>query len=255
MLRAGVSPPPGSSAQLRRALRLVTALRDEAQGATGSLLPAIPRPRAGGNDLKEPSPPYRQRAARASPGAAASPTLLPGAAPLLGQLPTATELAAFADGSVAVSVIFPQSTGAASTENWADEDPDNPGDRRAFLLDRIDLALAWWASYLPGSRLTFVIPPAGALGAPQTVSGPHRADRAERRRTTSSGGARHDLSRLPRRLAAAEMAYGDAVRRANGTDWAFTVYVVDSLHDCRRQVQRRPRSSPTPTTSSVPTWS
>ena len=43
-----------------------------------------------------------------------------------------------------------------------------------------------------------------------------------------------------------ERAYDNAVRKANGTDWAFTLYVVDSLHDdADATTTRRPASSPT----------
>jgi hypothetical protein len=229
VLRADASPPQGASSRLLRALRLVKALRDEAQAPPGPLPAVDAAALGGGSDLKQPVPPAT------SATGAASPAPLTGASPLLGQLPTASELAAFAGGSVTVSVIFPQSTGPASTENWADGDPTNPGDRRAFLLTRVDLALAWWATYKPSpqftSRLTFVIPPAGILGAPQTVSvssEPIRQSSANDilwRNEIMTSLHYSEGSPLP------ETAYGDAVRRANGTEWALTVYVVDSLHD------------------------
>ncbi len=237
VLRAGASPPQGASRQLRRALRLIQALREQAQGPVG-VLPAVdPAALGGGNDLKEPPPPSVVGGSAATPGATASPALLPGAAPLLGQLPSPTELAAYADGSVTVSVIFTQSTGVAGTEDWTADDPRNPGDRRTFLLGKIDLALAWWATYeWPtdpplSSGLTFVIPPAGTLGAPQTVSVPSEP--------IAQSAANDDVWRravmtflgFPGDSPPPETAYGDAVRRANATDWAFTVYVVDSLRD------------------------
>ncbi|MEI6452550.1 MAG: hypothetical protein WCP98_21705, partial [Actinomycetes bacterium] len=64
----------------------------------------------------------------------------------LGALPTARETAAFAAGKVAVAVVFVESDGSLdpSTENWSRPDPDNPGDRRANVLVKVQAALTWW---------------------------------------------------------------------------------------------------------------
>jgi hypothetical protein len=236
VLRAGAPPPPDATPQLLRALRLVTALADGAEAPSPSLPDVAPDALGGGSDLRQPQPSLP--ASEATPAASGAASPLPAAAPLLGQLPTAAELGAFADGSVAVSVIFPQSTGVSSTEDWSRADTMNGiGDRRAYLLGQVDLALAWWATYKPSSspgftsRLTFVIPPAGTVGAPQTVPVPGYEPVAQdssndlrwRGKIMSSLG--FSGTELP------ETAYGDAVRRANGTDWSFTLYCVDSLRD------------------------
>jgi hypothetical protein len=228
VLRAGASPPTGSS-RVRRAWRLVQALGDVGQVFPGPWPQVEADALAGDLRSSSASTGVDQLATGAS---GLGSTVMPGAATLLGQLPRADELAAFAAGSVAVSVIFTQSTGPASTEDWSAADPGNPGDRRAYVLSRIDLALAWWATHLPGAGLSFVIPPAGVPGAPQTAQVPDyepiahsaEADLVWRRAVMTFLGFTSDVP-------APEVAYGDAVRRANGTDWAFTVYVVDSLHD------------------------
>jgi hypothetical protein len=256
VLRAGAAPPTGASTQLSqqvsRGLALIKALR----AAATSSSPPLPS-HAGtlglDSDLKEPPP----SADALSPAGIVPPSVTTGAsdaaaspasaqplaaqvfAQLSGQLnffPRATEPVAFAAGSVAVSIIFPQSSGAAepSSENWTNSDPNNPGDRRAFVLTKIDTALAWWAAQVPGAALTFVVPPSGTLGAPQTTLTPYEPinhsslqDGVWRwpiMRALGFSGGQND-SPPP------EQAYDNAVRRANHTDWAFTVYVVDNLDD------------------------
>ena len=58
------------------------------------------------------------------------------------------------------------------------------------------------------------------------------------------------MAKLLKRVVAAadspppERAYDNAVRKADGTDWAFTLYVVDSLQDAKLK-DKTPASSPT----------
>jgi len=263
VLRAGAAPPAGASQQVLRALALVNALRAEATQ------PQPPLPSGAGtlgldSDLKN-APPATVDPATVDPTAAIGPAAasadfvvssgdaaaatglappsLPGVesfatsvAQRLGFLPSATEPAAFAAGSVAVSVVFPQSSGAyeTSSESWINTDPNNPGDRRACVLTKVDTALAWWAARLPGGQLTFVVPPTGTLGAPSTAATPYEPIRHATlqdglwrwpiMRNLGFGGGQGDNP-------PPEVAYDNAVRQANHTDWAFTIYVVDNLHD------------------------
>ena len=163
-----------------------------------------------------------------------------------GTLPAATEPAAYAAGSVAVSVIFPQSTGASSSESWATNDPNPAYDsstpikgltpREVYIVGEIQKALAWWASQAPAAvQLSFVIPPAGTLGAPRQVNVAREPITIA---STNDQLWRHPIMKKLGHPAASatdspppETAYDNAVRKANHTDWAFTVYVVDSLHD------------------------
>lgn len=165
----------------------------------------------------------------------------------LGALPAARETAAFAAGKVAVAVVFVESDGSVdrSTENWSRPDPapDFAGDRRANVLAKVQAALTWWNYRSPDASLEASFPTAGQYGAPRTVttrfepisrpvsqfSKDYRlSDAGWRWQTMGKLGYAHDPtddSPLP------ERAYADKVRRKTGADWAFVLYVVDSLRD------------------------
>ena len=163
----------------------------------------------------------------------------------LGALPTARETAAFAAGKVAVAVVFVESDGSLdpSTENWSRPDPDNPGDRRANVLVNVQAALTWWNGRSPDGSLEVFLPAAGQYGAPRTVKTRYEpvsrpvsqfdedyrlSDAGWRWQIMDKLGYAHDRvddSPLP------ERAYADEVRRESGADWAFVLYVVDSLRD------------------------
>ena len=165
----------------------------------------------------------------------------------LGALPGARETAAFAAGRVAVAVVFLESDGSkmTSSENWSSEDPSRPGqDRRQLVLDKVRNALEWWNARSPDGSLDVFMPPAGSYGAPQTVKTgyepirmpikvgwqgrPVLSDAAWRWQVMAGMGFGHDTafdSPKP------ETAFADKVRRRNNADWAFVLYVVDSLND------------------------
>ncbi len=162
-----------------------------------------------------------------------------------GALPSAKQAMVFAAGSVAVSVIFVESDGSIdrSRENWSRRDPRFPGDRRANVLAQVEAALDWWEQRSPDESLQTFLPAAGRYGAPRTVTTGYEAitrptgDFAFDYRQSDAGwrwqimrklGLKHDSeddSPPP------ERAYAEKVRRVNGADWAFVVYVVDSLKD------------------------
>lgn len=192
---------------------------------------------------QRPAPPVLDdlRGPRAREAAVALPLAL-GA---LGALPTARETAAFAAGKVAVAVVFVESDGSVdpSTENWSRPDPDNPGDRRANVLAKVQAALTWWNDRSPDGSLEVVLPAAGQYGAPRTVTTRFEpisrpvsqfnkdyrlSDAGWRWQIMGKLGYAHDRiddSPLP------ERTYADKVRRKTGADWAFVLYVVDSLRD------------------------
>ena len=166
----------------------------------------------------------------------------------LGELPSARETMAFAAGKVAVGVVFLESDGSrmASTENWSREDPRWPGqDRRDLAVAQIQSALDWWNARSPDGSLEVFLPAAGTYGAPQTLKTGYEpislpvkygfggaknvlSDAAWRWEAMAQLGFRHNArsdSPMPERL------YADELRRKTGADWAFIVYVVDSLND------------------------
>jgi hypothetical protein len=246
VLRAHAAPPAGEAAETAAALAALDSLADRAAAAAAGDRAVIP---AGlqslGHDLKLPN-------AAGATGATQVPGL---AAPAilghLGMLPNATEPAAFAAGSVAVSIIFPQSTArraGETPESWQTTDPPHGQpdptltDREGYIVGKVSTALAWWAALNPAAHLTFVIPAAGTRFAPQersfngaTVNGktidepidvPSQDDQAWRHPIMKAlgFGANTTADTPP-----PETKYDNAVRTANGTDWAFTLYCVDSL--------------------------
>jgi len=163
----------------------------------------------------------------------------------LGALPKARETAAFAAGKVAVAVVFVESDGSVdpSTENWSRPDRLNPGDRRANVLAKVQSALTWWNDRSPDGSLEAFLPAAGQYGAPRTITTRFEpisrpvsqfgkdfrlSDAGWRWQIMGKLGYAHDRTDdrpLP------ERAYADKVRRKTGADWAFVLYVVDSLRD------------------------
>jgi hypothetical protein len=227
VLRAGTPPPPGASPEVERALRVIVALRAQAAArppasrgsgvaaTDGASTPSdVLHPEAIVPDLVSPSP------------ALVGPRFLP----------DATEPTAFAAGSVAVAVIFPESDGSVDTssEDWANADPAHSGDRRQLVVDRVLVALAWWEAREPAAGLHFVLPAAGSLGTPQTVSSGYEPvrhaavkDRLWRHEIMDDLGFHGGPADDP----PPEIAFDEAVRDVVSTDWALTVYAVDTLND------------------------
>jgi hypothetical protein len=157
----------------------------------------------------------------------------------LGALPGARETAAYAAGRVAVGVVFLESDGSrmTSTEDWS-------GAREDAVLVKIQNALDWWNDRSPDGSLELFLPAVVSAGAPQTVRTGYEpirmdvklgwkghqvlSDAAWRWEAMGKLGFAHDAvddQPYP------ETRYADWLRSRNGADWAFVVYVVDSLHD------------------------
>jgi hypothetical protein len=190
----------------------------------------------------QPAPPVLDDLMGRGAGAAA-----PGLPIGLGALPGARETAAFAAGRVAVAVVFLQSDGSKmkSTESWSNKDLLYPGqDRRQLVLAKIQNALDWWNVQSPDGSLELFLPAAGSYGAPQTVrtgyepikmnlevgwnGAPILSDAAWRWQAMARLGFAHNAATdRPR----PETLYADRIRRRDHADWAFVLYVVDSLKD------------------------
>ena len=215
-----------------------------AASAAGSFDPTAPGP-------VTPAPPVLEDLMGRGDGVAA-----PAPAPIgLGALPGVRETAAYAAGRVAVGVVFLESDGSVmtSSEDWTREDSNYPGlDRRQLVLDKIQSALDWWNARSPDGSLELFLPAASAYGAPQTVGTgyepirryvatgwkgqPVLSDAAWRWDAMRSLGFRHDATDdtpYP------ETLFADRLRRRNGADWAFVVYVVDSLRDADGMFRNR----------------
>ena len=128
-------------------------------------------------------------------------------------------------GKVAVSVIFPESTGPA--ENWSP-------DRQALVVTAIQQAMSWWAAQNPAAHLSFVY-------LTRTVSTPYEpitCNSVGNGTGPCPNGEQDWISGIMTSLGYSEPDYFDQVyhydndvRAANSSDWAFTIFVVDSLND------------------------
>ncbi|MCG3204108.1 MAG: hypothetical protein KCHDKBKB_00811 [Elusimicrobia bacterium] len=125
----------------------------------------------------------------------------------------------FMMGNVVVTVIFPESNGSLdpNTENWSEE-------RKTQALSQIISGLDWWTQQNSRSPLSFTV-------VSQTVSVPYEPitrpyyDEAlwipSIMSTLGYSGSRFTTTRQ----------FANAQRNAYGADWAFTIFVVDSLND------------------------
>ncbi len=266
VLRADATAPTGASSQTVAALATLNGLSGDAAALAAGRRPVVPSSLASlGDDLKLPGATGTTDAtgATAATGATGISSLatVPGlAAPALlgglGSLPNASQPAAYAAGSVAVSIIFPQSAHkqvGEKHESWANLDPNtdyNKPDaaypalspREGYIVTEVSKALVWWADRNLAADLTFVIPAVGVKGAPQQrpFNGAKVGNKAVFEPIDIPSGDdhawRHPLMRALGAPSATtadspppETAYDNAVRKANGTDWAFTLYCVDSL--------------------------
>ncbi len=137
--------------------------------------------------------------------------------------PGYTETSEYFIGRVAVGIVLPESDGSVdpSTEDWTE-------DERALVLSEITAALNWWAAREPNAHLTFVYDDGTA--APITtgyepISRPYN-DQAlwiaeVMAKKGYAGSSYFDQVRQ----------YNATLREAYDTDWAFTIFVVDSSND------------------------
>lgn len=135
--------------------------------------------------------------------------------------PGPAELCEYAIGTVKAAVIFVESDGSidSQTETWS-------GNRIATALSKIQDALDWWNSQSPSSCLSITKTNIGVkytgyepIKHHQNDQGTWIADVLARMGYTS--GDFHDRI----------MAHNRDIRNAYGTDWAFTIFMVDSYND------------------------
>lgn len=127
---------------------------------------------------------------------------------------------AFMAGSVAINLVFVQSNGSidASSEQWTTEQIN-------LITDQTNQALAWWQRQLPLARLSFTV-------VPQTVQSSYEPIK----HSLSSEG--QWIADVLKQTGATGSDYFDLaysadnhLRKAMGTDWATTVFVVNSTND------------------------
>jgi hypothetical protein len=130
----------------------------------------------------------------------------------------------FLTGSVAVGIVLVESTGAVdpSTENWTP-------DEKQQVFNEIMAALNWWVQREPRANLSFVVDDHAANPLPtgvEPISRPYTDQKYWIKDAMNALGYNGSTSYFT--LA---RDYSNALRSAHGTDWAFTIFVVDSSAD------------------------
>jgi hypothetical protein len=132
----------------------------------------------------------------------------------------------FMIGKIAVGIILPESS--SGSESWGIQDPDNPGsDRRQLVTNEIQAGLNWWAVNEARANLTFVYDihtnvPTSYEPIEQTQSNEGLwINQVMTELGYSSPGEHGEKVR----------SYINNLRVQSSADWAFAIFVVDSLND------------------------
>jgi hypothetical protein len=216
---AGMQAPAGVLAVYRQAV-------DEADLST--LTGAARRAAQVWNDLLSPHPLDAAHSMEVPPTDLVNDALVPPPpeeqpAPSIDPIPGYAETSEYFIGRVAVGIVLPESDGSLdpSTEDWTEAE-------RALVLNKITAALDWWAARQPDAHLTFVYDDGTAAPVAigyEPITHPYYfqaywiADVMAKMGYT--GSSYYDQVRN----------YDNALRRKYGTDWAFTIFVVDSFHN------------------------
>ncbi|MCP4544190.1 MAG: hypothetical protein GY832_44325 [Chloroflexi bacterium] len=138
-------------------------------------------------------------------------------------IPGYAETSEYLIGRVAVGIVLPESNGSidASTEDWT-------ADERAQVLSEITAALNWWATLEPNAHITFIYD--DGTSAPTSTS--------YEPISRQYGDQSYWISEIMATRGYTNSSYFDQVRNYNNdlrdtydTDWAFTIFVVDSSAD------------------------
>ncbi|MDI6792066.1 MAG: Ig-like domain-containing protein [bacterium] len=139
------------------------------------------------------------------------------------QTPQTQETSEYMAGSVAVGIIFPESTGASSTEDWTTAERNN-------VISEIQEAFNWWVARSPANtNLSFSTYPTTEIRVVSTGYEPINHDQNFAQTWVAdvlgnmgySSGDHLDRS----------FAYDNWLKNNYNTDWAFTIFIVDSSND------------------------
>jgi hypothetical protein len=139
-------------------------------------------------------------------------------------------------GTIAVNIVFPESAG--SSENWSTA-------RKNTVVSKIQAAMSWWAARQANAHLSFVynITTVSTSYEPITCN----ADPSSVPATSCSeadwiGDVMNNLGYSESDEFEQVYHYNNTARTANGTDWAVTIFVVDSYNDADEQYGRGDRA-------------
>jgi hypothetical protein len=138
-------------------------------------------------------------------------------------IPGYAETSEYLIGRVAVGIVLPESDGSVDppSEDWT-------ADERTQVLSEITAALDWWATREPHAHLTFVYDDGTATPIPtgyEPISRPY-SDQALWLAEVMAAKGYTDASYFDR-----VRRYNNDLRDTHDTDWAFTMFVVDSSTD------------------------
>jgi len=135
--------------------------------------------------------------------------------------PIETDVCEYAMGNVKVAVIFVESNGSIDPES---EDWTAP--RQATVLSEIQDALSWWESLEANASLNLSIE---VIGSRNTSYEPitHVSSDDE----LWIGEIMADMGFTEGIFLQQVMSFNHWLRQQHGTDWAYTIFVVDSLND------------------------
>jgi hypothetical protein len=126
-------------------------------------------------------------------------------------------------GRVAVGIVLPESDGSVdpSSEDWSEAE-------RSLVLSEITAALDWWAALEPNAHLTFVYDD-GTAAPIATIYEPISRRYSDQSLWISEVMARKGYASTS--YFNQVRLYNNALRETYHTDWAFTIFVVDSSND------------------------
>ncbi len=133
----------------------------------------------------------------------------------------------FMAGSVAVGIVLLESNGTveASSEDWT-------ADEKQLVLNEIVNALNWWTNLKPEAGLTFVYDDHASSPLPTGVEPiRHASFDYTYGEWRWIGDAMNALGYSSYSYFTQVRNYNNALRQTYNTDWAFTIFVVDSSND------------------------
>lgn len=130
------------------------------------------------------------------------------------------ETSEFMIGRVAVNIILPESDGSVdpSTEDWTDEEQDH-------VFSEIVAAMDWWAAREPRANLTYIYDVKTLPTSYEPINHPFEEQGLWIEQIMAELG--YNSSSYFTRV----RDYNNALRSQYNTDWAFTIFVVDSSED------------------------
>ncbi len=137
---------------------------------------------------------------------------------------TSADTSEYLAGKVWVNVILPSSTGGGTTEDWSVQEIAN-------VRREVEAGVRWWATTLPDANLEFGFDWTYADSPVVTTYEPIARPSYDEDLWIDSV-----MAVVAPGIAGADYmervtSYDDLTRRASGSDWAYTVFVVDDSND------------------------